>query len=157
MAVIQSPVANREKRLLLVVSLVMSIFAVGLFLEEVVYQYNQYAFDQQMRAKGISFSNDDWGRKSPAGLLLLVPLITLSLIKPKRFWISSSLTFLLGILFVIGCYFRVMNAIDFGMLNPIANTFDFWDYLFGTFLIVMFIWHTSILIRLAKAPLEKLP
>jgi hypothetical protein len=151
----QNPIPKPERSAILIVSLLMSIFVVCLFVEEAVYQYNQYVLDQQMRSKGISFSNDDWGRRSPAGLLLLVPMITLSLIRPKRFWISAGLTFLLGILFGIGCYLRLINAIELNMLNPVRNTFDFGDYLFGFFLLVMTVWQISILKRIER-PVQKL-
>ena len=151
----QNPIPKPERSAILIVSLLMSIFVVCLFVEEAVYQYNQYVLDQQMRSKGISFSNDDWGRRSPAGLLLLVPMITLSLIRPKRFWISAGLTFLLGILFGIGCYLRLINAIELNMLNPVRNTFDFGDYLLGFFLLVMTVWQISILKRIER-PVQKL-
>jgi hypothetical protein len=84
-------------------------------------------------------------------------MIPFSLIRPKRFCVSSGLTLLLSLLYTIGSYLRVMNAIDVGMLNPIANSFALWDYVIGVFLIVMIIWQASILIRIARAPISSLP
>jgi len=142
-------VSKFERRAIFLFALIASLFVASLFIEEAVYQYREAAFERQRRSVGISFSRDDFGRRTPAGLSLLVPLIAVALVRPRRFWISTGLTAVCSILFVIGCYLRVASARELGFLNPIRDAIDWGDYVFGAFLLVMLVWQFSILRRLS--------
>ena len=148
---IPSQISKPEKRAIFLFALAISLFVGILFLEEAVYRYREAVLDQELATLGINFSHDDFGRKSPAGLLLLFPLITIALIRPGRFRISTGLTILFIGIFLVGAYLRIEKAREVGFIRPVYDTFDIWDLLFGFSGLVMLAWQISILRRITRS------
>lgn len=140
-----------EKRAILLFSLVASLFVVLLVIQEGIYQYHKHVSFEECRTGGICFSWDDFGHRGPSLPLLLVPLITVALIRPMRFLLSFGLTALLAILFVSGVLFRLdyaQHQADF--VRPWSYALSIEDCVFGFFILVMLGWQLSILWRLRK-------
>lgn len=146
-----SSISYFEKRAILVVSLFASLFVVYVFVDDAMYWYRDSVHHEQVRGTfGIEFSHDEV-RQSPGGLLLVLPLITVALIRPKRFWISAGLTAVCLGLFVIGCYFRIQSARSLQFIRPVWDAFYLADYIFASYLVGMMIWQLSILWRISPS------
>lgn len=145
-------VSTLEKRAVLAFALLALLFFLSLFVEAAIRDYRR----DVSKTIPVEFAVDDPVPPVPAGLHLLTFPICLSLIKPRRFLVSTIFALLYAGLLLVSFYIRVNGESFLG--GPIPGELGFfqelylktwiWDYVGLVFLIVLLPWLFSIIYRI---------
>ena len=137
----------------------------SIFVIEGIREYNYSVKDEQITLRSqaeqkpnVRFAVHDFVPRAPAGFHLLSIFIVLSLIKPKKFIVSTVLTLFYFALLFFGLYIRLDGETPYGAEYPAEvgffgelylNTW-IWDYVGALFIAIALPWQLSIVSRIAK-------
>lgn len=164
-------ISRAEHKLILIVALLVFIFPISILSFKFIQDYNHGIYEAQQELKyqangkiPLRFAVDSINHSVPIAYLLSV-FIFIALLKPKKFLLSSFLTFCFVILIIYGIYFRFEHIFAESMFGKLNSGFieqmqivvyDF-DYTVFALAIILLFWQISILLRmLVKTTQRKL-
>lgn len=151
-------ISTKELTLILIFSFLAFAFFAAAIGADVVASHESAAEKAVREFSSISVGCRLCDRDFVAGFNLITFFIFLALIRPKRFIVSTALTFIYGALLVVSIYLRLdgtgaLGGVDF-YTDPwveFINKTDVYDYVASFVIVVLLGWQSSIVWRIYRS------